>query len=153
MENVVVDTINLIGGADIHFCLACNVTGCGTDKCSLSKDKGGLYGFAIKLPDDKERERFFNEHNANKKMKHYDDWKTIGDDYYPLYWGKDADLGFRLREHIKFQQSAPSIGLDLRPYLKGKKIICGALFCYNRKRNEDKLHSAYPDIFKVFKGI
>ena len=53
------------------------------------EERGGVYGIAIKL-DKSEVESFFGDYcDDRKKDLKFKDWKTIGNNYYPLYWGKD----------------------------------------------------------------
>lgn len=113
------------------------------------EERGGVYGIAIKL-DKSEVESFFGDYcDDRKKDLKFKDWKTIGNNYYPLYWGKDINLGFRLFEHMKSSKSTWTIQLDKKTYLIGKDLIYGAVLCSKPKENEKLLREKYPDIYKT----
>ena len=90
-----------------------------------------------------------------KKDLKFKEWKPLDDKgsekYYPLYWGKDINLGFRLFEHMKSSKSTESVQLDQRTDLIGRDIIYGAVFCSKNAENEKLLRQRYPDIFKTKK--
>lgn len=123
----------------------------GLEDCSISDKRGGVYGFAIKLEDNEVDNFFENRDNTNIKRV---DWKTIGNRYYPLYWGKDINLGSRLHAHTKSQKDTYSIQLNNREFLKGKEIIFGAILCANKGEIEKRLKRRFPDVLmtKVGKG-
>ena len=115
------------------------------------EERGGVYDIAIKL-DKSEVESFFGAYcDDRKKDLKFKDWKTIGNNYYPLYWGKDINLGFRLFEHMKSSKYTWTIQLNKKPYLIGKDLIYGAVLCSNLKDNEKLLREKYPDIYKTRK--
>lgn len=152
MANAVVNTIVKVVGADIKYYIDGNVVWL-ENKPKL-QERGGVYGIAIKLKV-ADAEDFFNQEKDKRKKISFSDWKPIDENdnaderYYPLYWGKDINLGFRLFEHMKSSKTSASIQLDKRTNLYGKDIIYGAVFCSNNEQNEKKLRAKYPDIFKT----
>ena len=98
---------------------------------------------------------FFQKYNE-KDIITFEEWKSIGDYYYPLYWGKDSNLGFRLFSHIHTRDSLGTLQLDSRQYLnqyfdKGK-IIYGAVLCNKISCCETELRNTFPDIFITHVG-
>ena len=148
MANIVVKTIKKVVKEDVRDYLEGEVSKCGTQGCVLSNERGGVYGFAIKLTEE-EKKDVFNEFNGKKYAKTVEEWKTIGDDFYPLYWGKDINLGFRLREHTISNKSVRSIQLNEKVFLRGKEVLYGAVICAKREDNEKKMREQYPDILKT----
>lgn len=120
------------------------------DKCIL-EPRGGVYGIAIKLSTE-EVEDFFNKYNEKKSVT-FESWKSIGDNFYPLYWGKDSNLGFRLFDHTKCRDTTATIQLNKRDYLKDYTVIYGAIFCKNPSASENSLRTSNPDIFITHKGF
>lgn len=155
MANIVVDTIKKIVGADTKQYIEGTVQWENGNKPRL-QERGGVYGIAIKLKKSEVKDFFDKAVDAKKKMD-FNDWKPLGDNkkanerYYPLYWGKDINLGFRLFEHMKSSKYSWTIQLDKKTYLIGKDLIYGAVLCSNPKENEKKLRDKYPDIFKTKK--
>lgn len=150
MANVIVKTILQTIGSDKKYFLEGKIFYDNEGNCKM-QERGGVYGIAVKLEED-EVESFFNEHrDERKKDLKYSDWKSIGNEYYPLYWGKDINLGFRLFEHMKSSKSTWTIQLNKKPYLIGKDLIYGVVLCSNTKDNEKLIRKKYPDIFKTRK--
>ncbi|MBE5745533.1 MAG: hypothetical protein E7355_05330 [Clostridiales bacterium] len=153
MANIVVDTIIKVVGADIRNYIEGKVQWQEGNKPKL-QERGGVYGIAIKLATS-EAEEFFLQHKDEKKDLNFYDWIPLGEkgleNYYPLYWGKDINLGFRLFEHMKSSKSTASVQLDQRTDLIGRDIIYGAVFCSKNAENEKLLRQKYPDIFKTKK--
>ena len=119
------------------------------DDLPKMEERGGVYGIAIKLSKDEVVDFFNNFRDERKKKMQVKDWKSIGNNYYPLYWGKDINLGFRLFEHMKSSKSSWTIQLDKKVYLKGKDLIYGAVLCSNSKENEKLLRQKFPDVYKT----
>lgn len=120
--------------------------------CRL-EDRGGVYGIAVKL-DESEVETFFNNNNKKGEEVKVNEWRTIGEGYYPLYWGKDINLGSRLFEHMKASNTVASIQLDKKwSLLCDKSVIYGAVMCVDRHNWERELRKKYPDIYKTEMGI
>lgn len=116
------------------------------EKCQL-EERGGVYGFAIKLTRDQVKD-FLNSHKENKVTT----WKTIGNGFYPLYWGKDINLGFRLYSHTKSRKTTWTLQLNERNYLICQDIIYGAILCSKPEEVEKQLRETYPDILKTKKS-
>ena len=153
MANIVVETIFKVVGSDNRSYIEGKVQWQENGKPKL-QERGGVYGIAIKL-EDSEVKDFFSKHKDEKKDLRVEEWKPLDDEgvekYYPLYWGKDINLGFRLFEHMKSSKSTWTIQLDKKTYLIGKDLIYGAVLCSNPKDNEKLLREKYPDIYKTEK--
>lgn len=119
------------------------------DECNL-EPRGGVYGIAIKLSS-KEVESFFKNNNEKLTVK-LENWKSIGNNFYPLYWGKDSNLGFRLFDHTKCRNTTATLQLNKRDSIKDHTVIYGAVFCKDPGVSEKELRKTYPDIFKTRKG-
>ena len=156
MTNQVVKTIKAVLVNKVVDCLAGTIN---YSQGELSLEpRGGVYGIAIKL-EENDKEKFFRDHNEKNTGKdkiELKNWITLGEGYYPLYWGKDSNLGFRLFSHIHTRESTGTLQLDsrnyLQQYIKGNKIIYGAVLCCDISDCEVKLRNIYPDIFKTHAG-
>ena len=123
---------------------------CGTPDCILSNERGGVYGFAIRLKTREDKKNFYNhiiERGRKRNNISLDEWNSIGNNYYPLYWGKDVNLGFRLYEHTKNSKTCASIALSEEEFY-GYEIIYGAVLCDNRDVYEGILHNDYKDLLR-----
>lgn len=146
LENIVdTDKIDFIGG---------DILGVGTDECRLSDERGSVYGIAIQIKDKNDKETVFNAvSKSRRKLENADQWKEITNDFYPLYWGKDVNMGSRLFSHTKTMKSTGTLQLNTISSVLGEhRIIYGAVPCLNRLTNEDKLHERYADLLKTVKG-
>lgn len=126
------------------------IVSAGTKNCTLSNERGGVYGFAIEFESETEKIEFFNKLKANNfKMRIHnpDEWKPLKGNFYPLYWGKDVNLGFRLYEHTTDNKTSASIQL-CREAFEGYSIIYGGVLCKNRDVYENMLHKEYADVLK-----
>lgn len=156
MTNQVVKTIKAVLVNKVVDCLAGTIN---YSQGELSLEpRGGVYGIAIKL-EENDKEKFFRDHNEKNTGKdkiELKNWITLGKGYYPLYWGKDSNLGFRLFSHIRTRESTGTLQLDSRKYLleyiKSEKIIYGAVLCCDICNCEVKLRNEYPDIFRTHTG-
>lgn len=148
--NIVTQTIFEIVGNRKRYCMfgAYNVE---QNEVTLKDgDRGGVYGIAVQLKEGESAEELYHKieaANQNMSKTQAKDWKTIGDNFYPLYWGKDANLGFRLHDHASGGEKASTIRLATRG-LYGYVVIYGAVFCEKKEDCEKELHSEYPDILK-----
>ena len=121
---------------------------------SMNKsDRGGVYGIAIKLDKGESKEELYHLiHQGKGKFNKttVEQWKSFEGDpnFYPLYWGKDINLGFRLYEHTKESKTAASVQLSTRG-LENRTVIYGAVFCENKEDAEKRLKNEYPDIFQT----
>ena len=160
MCNVVISTIKstikTIPLASVQDFFCGKVINVGTKDCGLDLDieKGGVYGFAIKI-DCKDKYTVFSSIKEYKNFKKIEvtNWKPIEDDYYPLYWGTDMNLGTRITAHIKNFAGTGAIHLCDSRYnsIKKYEIIYGAVLCSERKSVENALLKKYPCILKTFK--
>ena len=144
MDNAITLLMKRLIKDDYLDCLAGTIT-FSDDGCKL-EERGGVYGIAVELADD-EKKYFFEKHNRNSSLS-FNEWKPIDGNIYPLYWGKDSNLGFRLYDHMKSRKSTATLQLNSRKYLNSRKVIYGAILCKNIANNEKLLRENYPDIFK-----
>lgn len=153
-KNAVVSLIEKVVGTDKIEYISGEIINCGTSDCQLSENRGAVYGVAVYLKPE-EKSPFFNSIKKNLRNETKEqEWVSIGDNYYPLYWGKDKNMGVRLHAHTKTMRSTGTLQLNSNTmsFLKGKEIIYGAIPCANHAENENKLHKRYPDILKTKKG-
>ena len=152
--NAVVKKLRQVVGRDNLWFLSGTVNGCGTTECNLVGERGSVYGFAVKL-NKNEKNTVFNsipsEHRSARLSK-ADEWKSVGGDYYPLYWGKDKNMGIRIYSHTKTMKQTGTIQLNTIKGLEGRDVIYGAMPCLNQGEKEGVLHEKYPDLLKTIKG-
>lgn len=157
-KNIIVRTIENIIGIDKIEYISGDVEKIGTHDCKLSNDRGCVYGFAVLIPTKDVytvfqyfannkilHERFYN----GKKPKDYSEWKPLDGSYYPLYWGKDKNMGLRLAAHTKSIKSTHTLQFCNIDILKEYRVIYGAISCLNCESNEDMLHKTFPDVLKT----
>lgn len=157
-KNIIVRTIENIIGTDKIEYISGYVKDIGSLCCNLLGERGCVYGFAVQIPEKDVNtvfqyfainkilhEQFYNE----KKPKDCSEWKPIEGNYYPLYWGKDKNMGLRLAAHTKSIKSTHTLQFCNIDILKGYKVIYGAIPCLNCKSNEDMLHETFPDVLKT----
>lgn len=149
IKNKVIEILEKEVGTDVLSFISGSIYKPGTNDCNLSEGRGSVYGIAVKLSNNDELNCVFVK--CDKKNMKISDWKSIGDDYYPLYWGKDVNMGARLYSHTKASKSTGTIQLNDRTELEGKDIIYGAIPCSNYEEIEKRLHKKYPDIYKTKK--
>ena len=115
--------------------------------CKLDKKYGGVYGIAVRLsPSD--TSAFVTKNNLNhKNIKSISDWKSIGDDFYPLYWGKDSRLGSRIYAHLNKYKGTGAANLCKHKELQGKEVIFGICICNDYEKGEKNLHRAFPALY------
>ncbi|MBR1676007.1 MAG: hypothetical protein IJ706_01700 [Clostridia bacterium] len=154
-KNVVIKCLEEIVGTDALPYLSGEIEGCGTEHCRLTEDRGSVYGVAVKINDENEKSDIFN---AIKKdvdvlsLKTVDEWQSIGNNFYPLYWGKDINMGIRLHSHTKMMKSTGTLQLNKLVFLINKEVIYGAYPCLKYDEKEKKLRNRYPDLLKTKKG-
>ena len=119
MDNAITLLMKRLIKDDYLDCLAGTIT-FSDDGCKL-EERGGVYGIAVELADD-EKKDFFEKHNRNSSLS-FNEWKPIDGNIYPLYWGKDSNLGFRLYDHMKSRKSTATLQLNSRKYLNSRKVI------------------------------
>lgn len=145
--NVVIKVLNEFVGTDKIEFISGKIENVGCDNCQLSESRGSVYGIAVKINSENEKQEIFklNQKIGLEILK----WKSIGCNYYPLYWGKDKSMGSRLDAHTKSPTGNGTIQLNKKTALKNKDIIYGAILCSNSENIERELHEAYPDILKT----
>lgn len=148
-KNAIITVIEDIVSADRLEYISGSILNCGTSDCALSDERGSVYGIAIELSDD-EKKTFFDALVNKKKGIKAERWVSIGDNYYPLYWGIDINMGARLSAHIKDYIGTGALQLNTRS-MEDFKIIYGAIPCLNRAKHEKTLRNTYPDILKTIK--
>lgn len=150
-KNLVIKIMRKKIGSDETSFVCGDVLAPGTNDCSTSDDCGSVYGFAIKINSLKHKKEVFDA--AQKAQDIQDDltlqkWHTIGDHFYPLYWGKDKYMGSRITAHTKEYKGTRSIQLNAKTYLAGETIIFGVIQCSNCEKHESEIRNAYKDILK-----
>lgn len=150
-KNEVIQILEIEIGTDANCYLSGEVTGAGTEEVALSDCRGGVYGFFIKFKNEKELKSFKESVGEKKYIKEnvLGEWRPAIGKYYPLYWGKDINLGARLKAHTKSFKSTYTIQMNRRTELKDHKIIFGAMLCNDYDKIEKNLHDEYPDIYKT----
>ena len=148
-KNAVVSIIEKIVGTDKIEYISGEIKNCGTKECKMSGERGAVYGVAIKLKES-EKDTFFDNLNSKKKNIKKEKWVSIGESFYPLYWGIDINMGSRLNAHINSYSNTGA--LRLNNLSVGKyEIIYGAIPCLNRAIHEKTLKKRFPDILKTRK--
>ncbi len=152
MKNEIIKALESIANSDIISSEdTCGfVKEPGTDSVTISEDIGTIYGFAVRL-DKSEVEDFFNKYNQQNYITEYTEWKSIGNNFYPLYWGEAKEGVARVDSHLKAHTGKGSIQLNIRTELKNKEVIYGLIQVKNRLVNEDNIRKEYPDIYKNYK--
>ena len=155
MENIIVKKISEI--AKWHSNYEGNIKEIGTKTCNKTKytSNAGIYGIAIKITDKYEKNKLFEQ---IKKLENYrcetkyENGKSIGENWYPLYWGKAKCLGSRLGQHLRKDKKNHSLHLCDKRYdfLCGFEISYGAILCESNKEIERNLKAKYPDVLKTF---
>ena len=146
MKNNVVEILEKVVGTNYLPFISGEVKNPGTNDCALTVGRGSVYGFAVKVGDGQKSELF---DRINKRGIKESEWKSIGDDYYPLYWGKDINMGARLHSHTKASKSTGTIQLNRIPALIDQEIIYGAIPCSNSADIEKRLQQMYPYVLKT----
>lgn len=148
-KNKIIEILEKKVGTNTLAFISGTIENPGTKDCKLSDERGSVYGVAVKLTSENEKKEVFKH---CKKEISIEEWKSIGDYYYPLYWGRDINMGARLFSHTKSSKSTGTIQLNKHEELKNKDVIYGAMPCSNYKEIESKLHKEYPDIYKTQKN-
>ncbi|MGR3178828.1 MAG: hypothetical protein ACUZ8E_12305 [Candidatus Anammoxibacter sp.] len=110
---------------------------------------GSVYGFAVSL-NKNEKQELFNE--ASKKglaqLNTASDLKPIKGNLYPLYWGKDKQIGARPYQHLRNPKGTGAIRLSTYNALIGKEISCAVVVVSNCEA-EKVLQKTYPCLLKT----
>lgn len=147
-KNEVVQIMEIEIGTDANCYLSGEVTGAGTKEVALSDCRGGVYGFFIEFKNEKELKSFKKKVGKKKYIKEnvLGEWRPAIGKYYPLYWGKDINLGARLKAHTKSFKSTYTIQMNRRTELKDHKIIFGAMLC----NDYDKIEKIFTTNILIF---
>ena len=155
-KNAVVEALEEIVGTDAIEYISGEVLDVGTESCHLSEKRGSVYGIAIKVEKQSDRTEIMKKlkDSMGKRIGGVGDWKPIRGNYYPLYCGKDINMGIRLHSHTKSMKSTGTLQLNSvdKNALENYRIIYGALPCINFEAHEEELHAEYPDLLKTKKS-
>lgn len=111
---------------------------------------GAVYGFAARLTD-AEKQEFFQE-ALGRKLNRLSDpaaFVPIEADLYPIYWGKDKQLGARPHQHLQDPEKTGAIRLSTYQSLAGKAIACVSLTVSDFETAERAIQAKYPDLLKT----
>ena len=153
-RNFVIEILNKVIDEDIVSFFSGEIINIGKEECSLSNPRGSVYGILVEIKDQISKQTIFNNiESSRRKIDKLNEWKKIDDsDYYPLYWGKDINMGVRLHAHTKTMKSTGTLQLNTIKVLENHKVIYGVVPCLNYEQNEKKLISKYPSLLKTIKG-
>ena len=113
-KNVVVKCLKEIVGTDALPYISGEIENCGTNSCAITGTRGSIYGVAVKLDCERDKSLLFKQiKDFYKKLnlKSSSEWNSIGGSYYPLYWGKDRNMGIRIYSHTKEMKSTGTLQL------------------------------------------
>lgn len=111
---------------------------------------GAVYGFAIQLSDE-EKQHLFDETKGRQlnRLGVLTEFKPIEDNLYPIYWGKDKQLGARPHQHLQDPEKTGAIRLSTYKSLKGKAIACVSLTVADFEAAERVLQTKFPHLLKT----
>ena len=111
---------------------------------------GAVYGFAVCLSE-KERSTLFNEAAGrhSTRLKEIADFRPIEGDLYPIYWGKDKQIGARPHQHLQNPVKTGAIRLSTYQALVGKAIACATLVVQDYSSAEQLIQNAFPCLLKT----
>ena len=111
---------------------------------------GAVYGFAVRLSEE-ERVALFSEANGRglSQLAEISSFKPIEDDLYPIYWGKDKQLGSRLHQHLNNPTGTGAIRLSTYRALSGKVLACATLVVPDFEVAESIIQNAFPHLLKT----
>lgn len=142
-KNEVIMVLEDVAGDKKFDFISGTINNPGLSSCSLTDKRGAVYGFAVKL-EDKEVAGFLKQ--CDNKNINKNKWIALGNSYYPLYWGKDKNIGTRLHAHTKSHKKNASIQINNREFLMDKEIIYGAILCMDCVKIEKRLKEKFPDV-------
>lgn len=111
---------------------------------------GGVYGFGVHLDESELRDVF--EEARERKLNRISDlsgFRSIEGDFYPLYWGKDKQLGARPYQHLNDPTKTGAIRLSTYESLAGKTIACATLVVSDYAKAEAIIQRVFPDLLKT----
>lgn len=151
--NILVKKIEEIVNDDKIWCISGKILDAGNEKCGLSdKEYGCVYGIAVFIDSDEKKKDFFKRVSSDRiKLPRKEEWKPIEQKLYPLYWGKDKNMGVRLAAHCRELKGTNTLQL-CNIDLNGFDIIYGAVPCRNYEEHELELIRKYPCLLKTKKG-
>lgn len=111
---------------------------------------GAVYGFAAKLSK-RDLRALFHEaaHRGLARPSTLESIKPIEGELYPLYWGKDKQIGARPYQHLNNPVGTGAIRLSTYQSLLGKPIACATLVVSDYVAAERAIQKAFPDILKT----
>lgn len=111
---------------------------------------GAVYGFSAELTDD-EKQHLFDEAKGRRlnRIPELDAFRPIEGDLYPLYWGKDKQLGARPHQHLQDPPKTGAIRLSTYKSLAGKTIACVSLTVADFEEAERAIQNKFPDLLKT----
>jgi hypothetical protein len=111
---------------------------------------GAVYGFAARMTG-LEIQRLFDEASFRKlsRMSARERLQPIEDDLYPIYWGKDRQLGARPHQHLQDPTGTGALRLSTYAALAGKAIACVSLTVSDFEAAEQALQNKFPDLLKT----
>ncbi|MGN0744023.1 MAG: hypothetical protein ACI4MZ_01935 [Christensenellales bacterium] len=148
--NIVVKKLIEVVGTDKIEYISGIINSVGSKECALSDTRGSVYGIAIKLENESDKTAAFLVAAGHRKIQNINEWEPIKDNWYPLYWGKDKNMGARLTSHCHALTSTATLQL-CNIALKGE-IIYGALPCVNYDTHEKTLISRFKPLLCTDKG-
>jgi hypothetical protein len=152
-KNPVIQALEVEIGTDKIDYISGTIVDIGKSSCVLSSETGSVYGFAIKIEAEIDTfKTLISNVNSFKSEFEWNDWKSIGDNYYPLYWGKDINMRSRLYAHTKEMKSTGTLQLNNLSCLESYEVIYGAIPCVDYENHEKEIKTKYPDILKTIKG-
>lgn len=159
-KNVVIKKLDEYSGTGKIGFISGEINNIGTNNCDFSYDNwGSVYGIAVKITSNKVKLGIYDSitkiGRKNDKIQNIGDWNSIGESFYPLYWGADKYMGTRLKAHTKTIKGAGTLQLNQEELnvLQNIEVIYGVIPCTNYKNIEDQLHSSYPCILKTKKEV
>lgn len=111
---------------------------------------GAVYGFGVCL-DNKEKLVLFEEAQDRRmtRLAKLEDFKPIEGALYPIYWGKDKQLGARPHQHLNDPSGTGSTRLSTFSSLNGKALVCAVLVVPDYAEAEGILQQAFPGLLKT----
>ena len=153
-RNIIIKVITRMVRKDKIKYISGEIINVGTEKCAMTSKRGSVYGFAIKIENNDLKEKIFNSIcDERKKIDNLCKWKSIAKTkYFPLYWGKDINMGARILAHTRSMKSTGTLQLNKLDVLKNCEIIYGAVPCLEYEKYEKQLKNDFPDLLKIING-
>jgi len=111
---------------------------------------GAVYGFAACLSEQEVKALFMEaQARGTSRLKDFGSFKPLHGSLYPIYWGKDKQLGARLYQHLGNPSKTGAIRLSTYSTLLGKALVCASLVVSDNISAERILQTAFPDLLKT----